>query len=73
MSSLDVDLTLLLRKEILRLQEELAITFIYVIHDRDEAFSLATRILVVEYGMIQKTGTVREVSEYLSRLSDDSC
>lgn len=65
LSSLDADLSLTLRKEMLRLQEELAITLIYVTHDREEAFSLATRIVVVADGRIQKIGTVREISEYL--------
>ena len=69
LSNLDIDLNLLLRKEILRLQEELAITMLYVTHDRDEAFSLATRIVVMGGGEIQKTGTVKEISEYLSKLS----
>jgi iron(III) transport system ATP-binding protein len=73
LSSLDADLSLTLRKEILRLQEELAITLIYVTHDREEAFSLATRIVVVADGRIQKTGTVSEISEYLSGSPDDSC
>lgn len=67
LSSLDADLSLTLRKEILRLQEELAITLIYVTHDREEAFSLATRIVVVADGRIQKIGTVKEISEYLSK------
>ena len=73
LSSLDADLSLTLRKEILRLQEELAITLIYVTHDREEAFSLATRIVVVADGRIQKIGTVREISAYLSGSPDDSC
>lgn len=63
LSSLDTALRLTLRKEILRLQEELAITLIYVTHDREEAFFLATRIVVMENGRIQKMGTVREIKE----------
>jgi ABC-type Fe3+/spermidine/putrescine transport system ATPase subunit len=62
LSSLDTNLRLTLRKEIIKLQEEFAITLIYVTHDREEAFSLATRIVVMEDGIIQKTGTVRDIS-----------
>lgn len=69
LSNLDIDLNLLLRKEILRLQEELAITMLYVTHDRDEAFSLATRIVVMGGGKIQKIGRVDEVSDYLSSIA----
>jgi iron(III) transport system ATP-binding protein len=69
LSSLDIDLNLLLRREIVRLQEEFGITMLYVTHDRDEAFSLATRIVVMGRGRIKKKGTVNEISEYLSGLS----
>jgi ABC-type sugar transport system ATPase subunit len=69
LSNLDLDLNLLLRKEILRLQEDLDITMLYVTHDRDEAFSLATRIILMSHGKIQKVGNVEEVTEYLSELS----
>ena len=69
LSSLDIDLNLLLRREIVRLQEEFGITMLYVTHDRDEAFSLATRIVVMGRGRIKKTGTVNEISEYFTELS----
>jgi iron(III) transport system ATP-binding protein len=65
LSSLDVDLNLIMRKELLRLQEEFNITLLYVTHDRDEAFSLATKIVVLEDGRIQKTGTVSEIKEFM--------
>jgi len=54
LSNLDLDLNLLLRKEILTLQKDLAITMLYITHDRDEAFSLATRIVIMEHGEIKK-------------------
>jgi len=66
LSSLDADLRCVLMREILRLQEELAITMIYVTHDREESFSLATRIVVMKEGKIQNTGTVGQIKEYLS-------
>lgn len=65
LSSLDTDLRQILGREILRLQEEFAITLIYVTHDREEAFSLATRIVVMENGMIKKMGTVSEIKKFL--------
>ncbi|MBC8554291.1 MAG: ABC transporter ATP-binding protein [Candidatus Brocadiales bacterium] len=65
LSSLDTDLRQALRGEILRLQEELVITMIYVTHDREEAFSLATKIVLMEDGKIKKMGTVSEIKEWL--------
>lgn len=70
LSNLDIDLNLLLRKEVLRLQSEFAITMLYVTHDRDEAFSLATRIVIMGGGKIQKIGTVSDVSGY--RLNENN-
>ena len=53
----------------MQLQQELGTTMLYVTHDRDEAFSLATKIVVMEHGEIRKVGDVKEISEYLSNLS----
>ncbi len=64
-SSLDVDLNKIMRKELLRLQEEFQATLLYVTHDRDDAFSLATKIVVMEDGRIQKVGTVSEIKELM--------
>ena len=66
LSNLDRELNLLLRKEILRLQEDSGITMLYVTHDRDEALSLATRIIVIRGGEIQKEGNLEEISGCLS-------
>ncbi len=68
LSNLDFELNLSLRKEILKLQGEFNTTLIYVTHDRDEAFFLATRVVVMEHGQIQMTGTVKEASDYITNL-----
>ena len=72
LSNLDLDLNLLLRKEILRLQHELGITLLYVTHDRDEAFDLGTRVVVMGHGEIQNVGTPEDVMAYLRQIAQSS-
>jgi len=54
LSSLDLELNIRLRKEILRLQEKFGFTIVYVTHDRDEAFDVATRIVSMSFSKITK-------------------
>jgi ABC-type proline/glycine betaine transport system ATPase subunit len=54
-----------MRKELLKLQEVFHTTLLFVTHDREEAFSLATKIAVMEDGRIRKTGTASEIEEWL--------
>jgi putrescine transport system ATP-binding protein len=49
--------------ELMRIQDEVGITFIVVTHDQEEAMSLATRIGVMDAGRIIQTGTPRTVYE----------
>ncbi len=49
--------------ELMRIQDEVGITFIVVTHDQEEAMSLATRIGVMRAGRIVQTGTPREIYE----------
>ncbi len=53
LSSLDLELNIRLRKEILRLQEKLGFTMVYVTHDRDEAADMATRVVSMKQGRIE--------------------
>jgi len=69
LSNLDFELNSSLRKEILKLQEEFKTTLIYVTHDRDEAFSLATRVVVMGHGRIQKIGSVKDITNYIIEMS----
>ncbi|NOY23229.1 MAG: ABC transporter ATP-binding protein [Acidobacteria bacterium] len=52
LSSLDLELNVRLRKEILRLQEKFSFTLLYVTHDRNEAFDIATRIVIMDKGSV---------------------
>ena len=49
--------------ELIRIQESLGVTFIVVTHDQDEAMTLATRIGVMNEGVIRQTGEPREIYE----------
>jgi len=65
LSSLDFDLRKKLRAEILRLQEELRFTLLYITHDREEAFHLAQRVLLLSKGRIAFRGTPEEARTFL--------
>ncbi len=56
LSNLDLELNVRLRKEILDLQEKLGFTLLYITHDRDEAFALGERIVLLEAGRIAFEG-----------------
>jgi multiple sugar transport system ATP-binding protein len=61
LSNLDAKLRVEMRHEINKLHEQLGTTMIYVTHDQVEAMSLATRIAVMNEGIIQQIGTPQEV------------
>ncbi len=64
LSSLDLELKLRLRKEVLRLQEKLGFTLLYVTHDRDEAFGMATRVVIMSKGRVEYEGTVEDAQKH---------
>jgi ABC-type Fe3+/spermidine/putrescine transport system ATPase subunit len=51
------------RFELVRLQEQLGLTFIVVTHDQEEAMSMASRLAVMNSGRIVQTGTPHELYE----------
>ncbi len=69
LSSLDLELNLRLRKEILRLQQALDFTLLYITHDRDEAFDIGMRVVVMKAGKVQRVGPIADVKEYFRELS----
>jgi ABC-type Fe3+/spermidine/putrescine transport system ATPase subunit len=52
------------RFELVRLQEQLGLTFIIVTHDQEEAMSMAGRIAVMDKGRIVQTGNPFELYEH---------
>jgi multiple sugar transport system ATP-binding protein len=61
LSNLDAKLRVSTRHEIVKLHQQLGVTFIYVTHDQVEAMTMADRIVVMNEGYIQQVGTTFEV------------
>ena len=61
LSNLDAKLRESMRFEIKRIQNELHITVLYVTHDQTEAMSMSDRIIVINKGVVQQTGTPEEI------------
>ena len=51
------------RFEMVRLQEELGLTFVMVTHDQEEAMSMASRLAVMDLGRVVQVGTPHDVYE----------
>ena len=47
--------------ELIRLKNELGITFIYVTHDQEEALTMSDTIVVMNQGYIQQIGTPEDI------------
>jgi len=63
LSNLDASLRVQMRNEIARLHARLGSTVIYVTHDQVEAMTLADKIVVLNGGRIEQTGSPRELYE----------
>jgi len=63
LSNLDAKLRVQTRAELSKLHQRLGTTFIYVTHDQVEAMTMATRIAVMDAGVIQQVGTPQELYE----------
>lgn len=61
LSNLDARLRAQTRTEIVRLQNHLGITTVYVTHDQTEAMAVGDRLAVLEDGVLQQVGTPKEV------------
>jgi len=61
LSNLDAKLRVQTRAEILKLQNDLETTTIYVTHDQVEAMTMGDRIAVMSFGVLQQVGSPEEV------------
>ncbi|MGR3661634.1 MAG: ABC transporter ATP-binding protein [Paracoccaceae bacterium] len=63
LSNLDAKLRTEMRLEIKKLHNELKKTIVFVTHDQVEAMTMATRIAIMDGGVVQQIGTPDEVYE----------
>ncbi|MDX2215858.1 MAG: ABC transporter ATP-binding protein [Oculatellaceae cyanobacterium bins.114] len=61
MSALDPHLRVRMQGELKRLQQALGISFIYVTHNQNEAFSMADRVVVMNRGKIEQVGSPADI------------
>ena len=64
LSNLDAKLRVTMRKEIVKMHEEIGTTFIYVTHDQVEAMTMGDRIVVLDKGVIQQVDTPMNLFNY---------
>ena len=63
LGALDLKLRQEMQLELLRVQREVGITFVYVTHDQEEALTMSDRIAVLSGGRIEQIGGPAEVYE----------
>jgi putative spermidine/putrescine transport system ATP-binding protein len=63
LGALDLKLRQEMQLELLRVQREVGITFVYVTHDQEEALTMSDRIAVLNQGAIEQVGEPVEVYE----------
>ncbi len=61
LGALDLKLRQDMQYELIRLKNELGITFIYVTHDQEEALTMSDTIVVMNQGYIQQTGSPEKI------------
>lgn len=61
LGALDLKLRQEMEYELIRLKNELGITFIYVTHDQEEALTMSDTVVVMNGGLIQQMGTPEDI------------
>ena len=68
LGALDLKLRRQMQLELMRIHGELGTTFIYVTHDQEEALAMSDRIIVMNNGSVQQTGTGRDLYDEPSNM-----
>ena len=61
LGALDLKLRQEMQYELIRLKNELGITFVYVTHDQEEALTMSDTVVVMNQGYIQQMGTPESI------------
>lgn len=61
LGALDLKLRQEMQYELIRLKNELGITFVYVTHDQEEALTMSDTVVVMNQGYIQQMGTPEKI------------
>jgi len=61
LGALDLKLRKSMQALLREVQREVGITFVYVTHDQEEAFSMSSRVGVMNAGVLEQVGTPRDV------------
>ncbi|MBP5836067.1 ABC transporter ATP-binding protein [Candidatus Phytoplasma meliae] len=61
LSNLDLKLKQEMQYELKEIQKNTGITFLFVTHDQEEAFTMSDKVVVMNHGEIQQIGTPQEI------------
>ncbi|MCR5788811.1 MAG: ATP-binding cassette domain-containing protein, partial [Lachnospiraceae bacterium] len=61
LGALDLKLRHNMQRELIKIKQEVGITFVYVTHDQEEALTMSDRIVVMNMGIIQQMGTSKSI------------
>jgi spermidine/putrescine transport system ATP-binding protein len=61
LGALDLKLRKELQQQLKAVQRRVGITFVYVTHDQEEAFSMSDRVAVMHEGVLEQTGTPEQI------------
>lgn len=61
LGALDLQLRKEMQIELKKIQQQLAITFVYVTHDQEEALTMSDRVVVMNGGIINQIGTPQDI------------